>query len=68
MADDARQRDAEAVTKANRAITPSEREDFSEQLPDSDDDVTRANQQISRPDEERADPLRTDAATLIPPD
>jgi hypothetical protein len=57
-----------AVAEANRRMTPSERDDTGEQLPDADDAVTRANQRIARPQEERSDPLRTDAVTLIPPD
>ena len=64
----AEEQENERVIDANRSIAESEQPAGSEQLADEENDVTRANKQISRGGAPEPDRLRTDAATLNPPD
>jgi hypothetical protein len=49
----------ETTTEANRRITPTERDEPSEQLPEADDETTRGNVRMSRAlDDDRKSQLR----------
>ena len=68
MPDVERERESEEVVDANQRIAESERPAGGDQLGDAANEVTRANEQISRGGDKEPDPLRRDAATLNPPD
>lgn len=62
-------RDEEKVTEANRRISPAENADDSTQLPEADDEVTRANRRMAREfDDTRDEPLTPDPAVQRSPD
>jgi hypothetical protein len=59
----------EKTTEANRRITPSERDESTEQLPEADDETTRANVRMARVlDDEGNQQVKPDPALQRSPD